>query len=240
MARAIAARLGSDVRAGRLRLGLSQDQLARRVGVHQTWISRIELGHGGAVSVAAWVAIGVAVGRPFAASLSRPLVDSGGAADAGHLAMQERLLQLAHAAGRTASVELPTRPTDPRHSIDVCVKDARHRTLIIQEAWNTFSDVGAAIRSTNRKVAEAADLAAIIDDGPAYRVASVWVVRPSAANRRLVARYPHVFGAACPGSSRLWVAALFMGAPPPMLPGLVWLDPSGGRLTAWRRGRLAT
>jgi hypothetical protein len=43
----------------------------------------------------------------------------------------------------------------------------------------------------------------------------VWVVRPSAANRRLLARYPEIFRSAFPGSSRAWVAALTTGAPPP-------------------------
>jgi hypothetical protein len=150
--------------------------------------------------------------------------------------MQERLLALARATGRTASLELPTRPADPRHSIDVCVRDSRNRLLVVQEAWNTFGDIGAAIRSTNRKVAEAQDLAATIDDGPPFRVASVWVVRSNATNRALVARYPEMFRSAFPGSSRRWAAALRTGSAPPNAPGLVWLDPAIGRITEWRRG----
>jgi hypothetical protein len=125
-------------------------------------------------------------------------------------------------------------PADPSRSIDVCVRDAGNRVLLIEEAWNTFGDVGAAARSTARKSAEAADLAATIDDGPPYRVASVWVVRPSAANRTLLARFPAIFGAACPGSSREWVRALMTAAAPPRDPGLVWLDPATHRITEWR------
>lgn len=82
------------------------------------------------------------------------------------------------------------RPADPRHSIDICVRDPRHRVLFVQEAWNTFGDLGAAIRSTNRKTAEATDLAATLDDGPPYRVATLWIVRPSAPNRALVRSVP--------------------------------------------------
>jgi len=148
--------------------------------------------------------------------------------------MQERLLVLARTTGRSASFELPTRPADPRHSIDVCVRDVRNRVLLIEEAWNTFGDLGAAIRSTNRKVAEAADVAATVDDGAPYRVAAVWVVRPSAENRRLLARYPQIFRSALPGSSRTWVAALTTDAPPPLQPGLVWIDPASGLVTACR------
>ncbi len=111
--------------------------------------------------------------------------------------------------------------------------------LRIEEAWNTFGDVGAAIRRTNRKTAEATDLAATIDGGPPYRVAAVWIVRPSPANRRLLARYPEIFRSAFPGSSRAWVDTLTTGASPPTKAGLVWLDPTSGRVTAWRRGRTA-
>ncbi len=148
--------------------------------------------------------------------------------------MQERLLELARATGRHATFELPSRPADPRHSIDVCVRDARHRVLIIEEAWNTFGDIGAGVRSTTRKAAEAGDLAATLDEGPPYRVATVWVVRPSAANRTIIGRYPQIFRNAFPGSSRLWVRALTTGTPPPARPGLVWLDPATGRVQEWR------
>lgn len=125
----------------------------------------------------------------------------------------------------------------PRRSVQV---DRRLRSrrpqpsAVDREAWNTFGDVGAAARSTARKSAEAADLSATIDDGPPFRVASVWVVRPSAANRALLARFPAIFGAACPGSSRGWVRALTIGAAPPTGSGLVWLDPDSGRITEWR------
>jgi transcriptional regulator with XRE-family HTH domain len=235
LCRSIAGALGPAVRNGRLRLRLTQAQLAERTGVHQSWISRIELGRGRGVALETWIAIGVVLGQPLAISFSRPLDALRGPTDAGHLAMQEGLLMLARETGRYASFELPTRPADPSRSIDVCVRDARHRVLIIEEAWNTFGDVGAAARSTARKRAEAADLAASIDNGPLYRVASVWVVRPSAANRNLLARFPGIFGAACPGSSRGWTHALTSTDGPPDAPGLVWLDPSSGRVTEWRR-----
>jgi transcriptional regulator with XRE-family HTH domain len=237
MTQVIAISLGEAVRAGRLRLRLTQQELAKRVGVKQGWISRIELGHGKGVPLELWVALGAALGRPLAITLSRPLGEPRDPVDAGHLAMQERLLELARTTGRPARFELPTRPLNPRHSIDIGVRDVRQRVLLIEEAWNSFGDVGAAIRSTNRKVAEGSDLAATFDDGPPYRVAAVWVVRSSAANRRLLARYPEIFRSAFPGSSRAWVTALTAGSEPPALPGLVWLDPTAGRLTAWRRAR---
>lgn len=227
--------MGEGVRSGRKRLRLKQHELAAEVGLDATRISQIEAGRGHGVPLHTWVAMGVALERPLAISFTRPLGETREPVDAGHLGMQERLLALAGATGRKATFELTTRPSDPRHSIDVCVRDADHRVLIVQEAWNTFGDIGAATRSTNRKAAEAAELAAIVDDGPPYRVATVWVVRPTAANRTLISRYPQVFRSAFPGSSRAWVRALTRGSAPPVEPGLVWLDPGSGRVTEWRR-----
>jgi transcriptional regulator with XRE-family HTH domain len=235
LSQSIADALGKAVRIGRIRLHLTQSELAARVGVQQSWISRIELGRGQGAPLETWIALGVALGRPLAVSFSRPLGEMREPADAGHLAMQERLLTLAKQTGRSATFELRTRPSDPSRSIDVCVRDARHRVLIIEEAWNTFGDIGAATRSTTRKRAEAADLAATVDDGAPYRVASVWVVRRSATNRALLARFPGIFSSACPGSSRGWTLALTSADSPPEEPGLVWLDPSSGRVTEWRR-----
>jgi hypothetical protein len=182
-----------------------------------------------------WIRIGLALGQPFAASFTKPLGETRQPIDAGHLAMQEYLLSLARSTGRAATFELPTRPSDPSHSIDVCVRDTRRRVLIIEEAWNTFGDLGGAIRATHRKQAEAADLAATIGDGPSFRVATVWVVRDNANNHALVARYPEILGAAFPGSSRAWVKALTSDAAPPTRPGLAWFDPGTRRLHEWRR-----
>lgn len=235
LSEAVAAALGVSVRNGRKRLRLTQAGLAARVCVQQSWISRIELGHGGPVPLSLWIAIGVALGQPLAVSFSRPLGEEREPVDAGHLALQEHLLGMARATGRSATFELPTRPSDPSRSIDVCVRDARQRVLIIEEVWNTFGDVGAAIRATHRKMAEATDLAATVDDGPPFRVATVWVVRATANNRTLVRRYPEILGGAFPGTSRGWVDALTSGIAPPVEPGLVWFDPAVGRLYEWRR-----
>jgi len=68
-----------------------------------------------------------------------------------------------------------------------------------------------------------------------YRVRGCWVVRGTARNRGLVARYPEVFAARFPGSSAAWVRALIAGAEPAEQAGLVWCDVADTRLFAWRR-----
>jgi transcriptional regulator with XRE-family HTH domain len=229
--------LGREVHATRRRLRLTQAALAARIGLHQTWISDIELGRAGAVPLDTWIALGVALGRPLAVSFSRAIDPAlRDPVDAGHLEIQEALLELAARTGREAVAELPTRPADPRHSVDIALRDDTHRVLILAEAWNTFGDVGAAIRSTHRKQSQAEELAVVLsEDGAPYRVATVWIVRATAANRSLIARYPHLFATTFDGSSRHWASAMTGGGPPPARPGLVWFDSSGRRLTAWRR-----
>jgi transcriptional regulator with XRE-family HTH domain len=236
---AISLALGQAVRAGRIRLSLTQRVVSVRVGISQTAWSRIERGLGGHVPLETWVAIGVALGRPLAVNFSRPLGEARDPADAGHLEIQEFVLRLAGATGRHGIFELPTRPADPARSTDVGLRDDRDRVLIQVECWNTFGDLGAAIRATNRKVAEAAAYAIATSPGDAepYRVSTVWVVRASAGNRALLARYPNIIDAAFQGSSRLWCRALAEGRRPPNEPGIVWFDPATRRLTEHRRGR---
>jgi hypothetical protein len=141
--------------------------------------------------------------------------------------------------GRT--FELATRPADPVRSADVGLRDDRRRLLVLVECWNTIGDVGAAARSSERKRAEAERLAVAI--GPlredatleSYRVRGCWVVRATARNRALVARYPEVFATRFPGSSAGWVRALTAASEPPEQPGLVWCDVAPTRVFAWRR-----
>jgi transcriptional regulator with XRE-family HTH domain len=229
----MAAHLGEATRLERRRRRLSIAGLAARTGLSRTRIGEIERGDGVGAPLAVWVALGIALGRPLAVTLSKPLGEGRrDLADAGHLEIQEFLLGLARANGRLGTFELPTRPTDPSRSTDVGVRDPRTRTRILHECWNTIGDLGAAVRGTHRKHAEAA--ATWPDD----RIATVWVVRGSAANRRLIGRYPHILAAAFPGSSRAWVRALTARAAPPEEPGLVWFDPATRRLTEWRHTAL--
>jgi DNA-binding XRE family transcriptional regulator len=237
---AISLALGRDVREGRTGRAMTQGVAADKVGISQTAWSRIERGLGGQVPLRIWVALGIALERPLAVSFSRPLGEPRGPADAGHLQIQEYILRLARATGRHGTFELPTRPADPARSTDVGLRDDRHRALIQVECWNTFGDLGAAIRATNRKAAEAAAhaIATIAADAGAYRVATVWVVRASAANRELISTYPHIIDAAFPGSSRRWCRALTAGTEPPAKPGIVWFDSATSRLTEYRRATM--
>ena len=232
-ARAIATRLGGEMRDGRVRTSLKQSQVAELIGVHQSRVSQIERGVGHAAPLAVWIAFGIAVQRPLAITSTRsPIVEP---RDTGHLAAQELILRLAKAHGIHGSFELRTRPAPSATYIDVGLRDDRNRVFSVIEIWNRFEEIGAGSRNFKRKLAEAEELAVVAgeDAGP-YRVAGCWVLRATAANRALVARYPAIFAAEFPGSSRAWVRALTHGEPPPKEPGIVWVDVAGRRLSEVR------
>jgi transcriptional regulator with XRE-family HTH domain len=225
-------RLGAEAREARYRRRLTQRQLGVRVGLSQSAMSRLEQGGGGGMTLDALQRVAVALQITLRVGFQRdPLSET---TDAGHLAMQELVLRLGRAAGYTGSFELATKPSEPWRSADVGLAAPAARRLIHVECWNTIRDIGAAARSSARKQAELADLA-VARWGTDATTGLVWVVRATARNRALIARYPEVFASRFPGSSRAWVEALTKGAPPPAGPGLAWSDVAGTRLFAWRR-----
>lgn len=98
---------------------------------------------------------------------------------------------------------------------------------VLVEIWNRLDDLGAAARSSDRKIAE-------VVTAPQGRAVTCWLLVDTAANRALVRRFPAVLQARFRGSSAAWVRALTTGAEPPPDPGLAWIDPRAGRLTELR------
>ena len=213
------ARVGGDIRAIRHRRRWTQAELARRAGIGRSVVGRAERGVG-MLDLEALERIAAALGVSLVVSVGRDPADD--VADAGHLAMQELVIGLARRAGFTTQFEMPTRPSEPWRSSDVGIGSDVQRVAIDIECWNTFGDVGAASRSSTRKVAEL-DRAAVARWGTDGRAALVWVVRSTTRNHALVARYPEVFASRFPGSSIAWLRALMEGADVPFEPGLLWL-----------------
>ena len=158
-------------------------------------------------------------------------------ADAGHLVAQELVLRLARAHGRRANVELATRPANPAAWADIVHRDDRLRTLILVEIVNRSGNLGADVRSTDRKLAELEGLAVLAGgDGEPYAVVGGWLLVDTAANRALVARHGEFLRARFPGSSSRWARALAEGTPPPDQPAIAWIDTRAGRIypLRWR------
>lgn len=226
-------KIGRDVRSMRLLRGWTQTDLAERAGIGRMMVVRIEAGSAG-LDAEVLERLGASFDVPVFLGFGRDAVAD--IADAGHLAMQELALRFGRRAGFETQFELTTRPQNSRHSIDIAFANASRRVAIVVECWNTFDDIGAAARSTARKVVELAELTAHRWEGDG-RVSSVWVVRDTARNRRLVARYPEVFRSRFPGSSIAWVRALTTRDDVPAEPGLVWCDLKASRIFARRAAR---
>ena len=111
-------------------------------------VSRLERGEG-PLDLETLERLAIALDVSLAIELGRDRLDT--VADAGHLAVQELVLRLTRTAGFQQRIELPTRPTEPWRSIDVAVASDLRRLAIAAECWNTIGDLGAAIRSSNRR-----------------------------------------------------------------------------------------
>lgn len=230
-----ATRNGRQLRGARRRRQLTQKRLASSVGISRPALSAIECGHGSRTPLEVWYLLAAQLGLAFDAAFGRDPTDE--PTDTGHLQIQELCLRLGKAAGYHGSFELPTRPSDPSRSTDVNLLDRKGRRMIQVECWNSFADLGAAARSSSRKLAEAQELAiALSPDEMALKVGSCWVVRATQRNVTLLRRYPHIVDSRFPGSSLAWVNALTLGGPFPDEPGFVWCDVGCTRLFARRRG----
>jgi transcriptional regulator with XRE-family HTH domain len=225
------ARVGGDIRVMRLRRKWTQRELAVRADVGRLVVGRIERGQA-RLDVDVMERIALALGVALAVGFGRDARED--LADAGHLALQELVLSHTRAAGFSAHFELPTRPNEPWRSADVALGMEQRRLVIDAECWNTFGDLGAATRSSRRKLVELEQLAVARWGGNA-RARLVWIVRETTRNRDVVGRYPEIFASLFTGSSRAWIATLTDGHEPPDGPGLVWCDLASGRLHAWRR-----
>lgn len=225
-------REGAKIRRARKRRRLTQAQLAARVGLSQSTISDIEIGEGASLSIHVWQRLASFLELPLRVEVGRDAIAE--PADAGHLRIQELMLRLGRAGGYLRTFELTTKPADPSRSVDVNLRDDIHRRLLRIECVNTFGDIGAAVRSSDRKGADCQGLAIAIGHGQPYAVHSCWVVRATRRNRSILARYPELFASRFPGSSNGWVRALTTASQPPAAQGLVWCDVAATRVFEWR------
>lgn len=223
---------GAEVRRSRARRRLTQASLASKVGISRSRLADVEAGRGAGLALETWLALAHVLDRYLRFEFVRdPLEEP---ADAGHLQIQQLVLRLGAGAGfDERRLEMPGRAGN--RWTDVALVKRAERILLLTECVNSVGDLGQSFRSSDRKLADAVQVAVALGrDGSPFRVGLCWVVRDTARNRELIARYEELFKTRFGGSSVDWVRALTRGGVPPSEPGLVWCDLRATRLFAWR------
>jgi transcriptional regulator with XRE-family HTH domain len=233
----IAGRLGTGLRESRLRAGLRQVDVAERARLSQPFISHLELGRGTDTSIETWAIVAAVLGEQLAAFLEHaPGADQ--PRDLEHLRRQRLVIDLAARGGWQAQPELAIDEAAVRsRAIDVVLMRPARREAIAVEVWDLLTDVGAAMRSLDGKVATLGRrLMPPVDDAIAlWTVRGLWVVRGTHRNRALLAEFETLFAARFPARSASWLRTLTNPSTPiPSQDGLCWTDGRATRLIAWR------
>jgi transcriptional regulator with XRE-family HTH domain len=232
----IAHRLGTMLREARRSMGLRQVDVAERAGVTQSWVSRMERGHGWTASLETWAAVAEAASVRLVTFLEAiPGADR--PRDYEHLKRQQLIIDLARRGGWTAIPEATLERDRGRlfpRSVDVRLRRTATGERAVVEIWDYFDDVGAAIRSFGGKLADAGHGGETGETG-GVAVGGLFVVRGTRRNRQLVAEFQTLFAARFPGSSTAWLRALT--DPESAMPGessFAWTDVAGTHLIAAR------
>jgi hypothetical protein len=101
-------------------------------------------------------------------------------------------------------------------------REDRKETAVV-EIWDWLSDVGAAFRGFDGKLATA-------ERGANGTVSGVMVLRATQRNRHLVHEFAALFRSHFPASSAGWLATLTGQSPMPNVPGLMWTNVTGTQL----------
>ena len=213
---------------------MTQAELSAQSGVSRSQIAKMESDRGIGIAPADWFAVADALERFLKFEFARDPMEE--PADADHLDIQQLVMRLARDAGfGERRIELPGH--SGRRWTDVALVKRADRVVALVECVNVVGDLGASFRSSDRKLADAGQLAVSLGgDGSSFQVGLCWVVRDSVRNRGLVRRYEELFASRFTGSSVGWVKALTRGGSIPAEPGLIWCDVGATQLFAWRRG----
>jgi transcriptional regulator with XRE-family HTH domain len=178
----IAHRLGTMLREARRSMGLRQVDVAERAGVTQSWVSRMERGHGGTASLETWAAVAEAASVRLVTFLEAiPGADR--PRDYEHLKRQQLIIDLARRGGWTAIPEATLERDRGRlfpRSVDVRLRRTATGERAVVEIWDLFDDVGAAIRSFEGKLADAGHGGETGETGGSPWAGSSWSVARAA------------------------------------------------------------
>jgi transcriptional regulator with XRE-family HTH domain len=202
-------RIGAALRAVRLRHRWRQADVARRAGVSDQTVSRLERGRAANVTVHTLEAVAFALDM----SLDVRPRWRGGELDrvlnAAHAAMHETLARMLRPPMWDLAPEVSFSVFGERGVIDALAFHGASRSLLVIELKTAIVDVQGMLGSVDRYVRLAPRLAA--ERGwPADVVAAAILVRESRTNRRRVSEHAAVLRAAYPRDGRTlraWIAA---------------------------------
>jgi transcriptional regulator with XRE-family HTH domain len=232
-------RFGRALRALRIRLELTQAQLAARVGVSASMISRVENGRIGRVAFATLHAIGAALGADV-----QPMVRWRGEAldrllDEAHAAVVDAIVEMLRHTGWEVAIEVSFSVGGERGSIDVFAWHAPTGFLLVIEAKSVVPDNQATLFGLDRK-ARIAPILARRRGWTCTGVGRLLVVADGRTSRRRVERHAPTFESALPARTvaiRRWLKA----PTNPAIAGLLFVrthpKSSSVRRVRARRGR---
>ncbi len=190
-------RAGRALRALRIRRDLGQADLARRVGVSRTTISRIERGQLAGMTLRRLSEVAASLG----ASLQVTVRWNGEALDRlldeGHARLVAAVVSHLNELGWETAVEVSFAVGVERGSIDVLGYHRRTGSLLVGEVKSVVPDAGGTVYGLDRK----ARLAPVIarERGLAVRTVSrLLIVGDSRTARRRIARFAALWAAAFP------------------------------------------
>lgn len=203
-------RVGSVLRALRIRRGLRQVDVARLAGVDQSQVSRLERGR--------LEEVGLATARRIARVLDAKLEVVLGwrgseldrLLDRDHATMVERVAASLRRGGWTVLLEYAFNHFGERGSVDVLAWQPEHQALLLVEVKSRIVDLQAMFASQARKVRIVPRLVAADQGWPPLHIGRLLVVADTTANRRVVADHEASFATAHPARTRAiraWLAA---------------------------------
>ena len=223
-------RLGEQLRRRRLLLGRSQSQVAERVGVSQSSVSRMERGTAGGAPFRTWTAVADVLGLSIAFGSSIDLDPPGTQAMAGSmvdrrlagLELVARLAEAGHWAARSRVVE---DSSGTLRSVNLTLRRFAPPQAVVVRIWDTAVDVESLVDDLDEEL-EAARRSTDVDE-----ISGLIVVRTMSSNLRQITQRVSASDPRFQASGSRWIGML-RDPRPARLPGptAIWFDRAATRL----------